>query len=154
MRLDEKDRVLLDVVQEGLAPVERPFAAISEQTGLGESEVLERLRRLIEVGLVRSIGAILEPRRLGYETTLCAARVLDEALDTVACAVSAWTEVTHNYSRTGPWNLWFTLVAPSRARIDAIVEALRKMTGVHDVMELPAQRMYKLRVRFPGESPR
>ena len=46
--------------------------------GIGEDEVLERLRRLKAEKIIRQISAIFDTRSLGYASSLVAARVAPE----------------------------------------------------------------------------
>jgi DNA-binding Lrp family transcriptional regulator len=154
MTRDDVDRRLLERVQRDFPLVERPFAALGEELGVPEAEVLERLARLQESGLVRRLGPVFDPARLGYVTTLCGARVVPGKLEAVAACVSALPEVTHNYAREGAWNLWFTLNAPTEARIDECVVALRGLDGVERLESFPSEKTFKIRVHFTMTEPR
>ncbi len=79
--LDALDRALLERMQAGFPLVQRPFAALGEKLGLGESEVLARVRQIKEAGIIRQIGAIFDTRRLGYQSTLVAFHCQDRALE-------------------------------------------------------------------------
>jgi len=144
-------RRLLDLVQVEFPAVPRPYAQLARRLGLegpgGEAVVLEELDRLRAGGIVRRVGGVFDSRALGFATTLAAARVPPERLEAVAEAVNAYPEVTHNYAREGPLNLWFTLVARDRGRIQAILDELRAATGV-EFLEFPAGRVFKSRVVF------
>lgn len=150
--LDAVDGRLIWEAQVRFPIEERPFAALGERMGIGEAEVLERLRRLREAGVVRRIGAVFDSRRLGYVSTLVAARVPPERLAEVAAMAGALPGVTHNYSRRHRYNLWFTLTATSEAAIDAAIADLRRRSGIDDVHALPAERVYKIQAVFapPG----
>ena len=52
LRMDSRDRELLDTLQNDLPLVERPFVALGEGLGMPEGEVLERIQ-----GLIRRSGA-------------------------------------------------------------------------------------------------
>ncbi|MFC1614725.1 hypothetical protein ACFL5K_05455, partial [Gemmatimonadota bacterium] len=45
-------------------------------------------------------------------------------------------------------NLWFTLIAPSAARIEEIIRQVAALEGVAQVQNLPAQELYKIRASF------
>ncbi|MDD5475286.1 MAG: Lrp/AsnC family transcriptional regulator, partial [Syntrophales bacterium] len=63
-------------------------------------------------------------------------------------AVNAIPGVTHNYRRSHDWNVWFTLIAPSGHYIKAILENLRKQTGVKDIKDMKAVRTFKISATF------
>ena len=63
---DRKDLALISALQDGLPLVARPYAALGRVAGLGEGEVIERLRALIDGGVIRRFGVIVRHRELGY----------------------------------------------------------------------------------------
>lgn len=146
--MDTIDRQLLDLMQSAFPATEQPYAALGKQVGIDEDEVLRRVRSMQEQGLVRRIGVSVSPQALGWTTTLVAARVSAEQYERVTKLVNAYDEVTHNYERAGAYNMWFTLIAPDRERIERITGSLRHEEGVESVIELPATDVYKLKVRF------
>ena len=99
-------------------------------------------------GFIRRLGAVFETRRLGYVSTLVAARIPPERLTEVAAVVSEVPGVTHNYGRRHSYNLWFTLTAKSEAEIERILADLRARTGIGEFHSLPALAMYKIQAIF------
>ena len=150
MTMDDLDRRLIDMAQHDFPVTERPFAVLAERLATTEADVLVRVERLRESGVVRELGPVFELRRLGYTSTLCAARVREDCVDEVGALVSDFDEVTHNYLRDDAFNMWFTLIAPSRERMEEILRRVRGQEGVDEVLSLPAERMFKVRVRFPA----
>lgn len=142
------DGILLDALQTDFPICERPYAALGERFGLSEGECYRRVCALREKGVIRRIGAAFNSHALGFVSTLVAFAVREEAVDDAAAVVSASPFVTHNYRREGEFNLWFTLVAPSRAKIEEVVEELRAGTAAKKAMELSSRRAYKLRAVF------
>jgi hypothetical protein len=69
-------------------------------------------------------------------------------VEPVAAILNDMCEVTHNYLRNDPFNMWFTLIAPSQERIDALLDRIRGEDGVGEVLSLPAERMFKIKVHF------
>jgi len=146
--MDDLDKKLLTAIQSGLPAAERPFDALAARLGIGADDLLGRLRRLAQAGVIRRIGPIFDSRRLGYASTLVAARVPPDRLVEVAERVSRLPGVTHNYERRHAWNLWFTLAAPSSEAIERMLDGLRRETGIHEFHSLPAEAVYKIRVQF------
>jgi DNA-binding Lrp family transcriptional regulator len=150
--VDHLDRRLLDRLQADFPPVPRPFAALGEELGLAEEEVLRRVRALQEAGLIRRIGPVLDPGRVGRVGTLAAVAVPPKRLEEVGTTISACQAVTHNYLReprhgTCPFNLWFTLTAESK---DALAKALASLSQAIalPIVALPTRRKFKIGVRF------
>lgn len=145
--MDDQDRELLNEVQARFPVEPHPYRLIGERIGMDESEVLARIASLKEEGIIRRIGASLDSRRLGFVSTLLAAKVSPERFDTVVQIVGACPGVTHNYERRHEYNLWFTLIAPSAEEKARIIKDLEQRTGVQ-LLELPAKRIFKIRVNF------
>jgi len=146
--MDEIDKRLLNIVQTDFPIARRPYEVLSGRLGISEQEALGRVRALAESGVIRRIGPSFDSRRLGHVSTLVAARVPKERLDEVAGLVSSFPEVTHNYGREFDYNLWFTLICESEARLGAVLEAIKSRTGLSDMRSLPAVRTFKIRVEF------
>jgi len=66
----------------------------------------------------------------------------------VAGIVNGYYQVTHNYLRNHEYNMWFTVLAPSAEKRAEIIEEIRSRTGINDIMNLPAKRLFKIVVKF------
>ncbi|WP_456431316.1 Lrp/AsnC family transcriptional regulator [Thermosulfuriphilus sp.] len=145
--MDKKDRAILDILQEGIPLVSRPFAEVGRMTGLPEEEVRKRLARLKEKGHLRRLGANFNSRRLGFVTTLCGAIVPPARLEEVAHLVSSYNEVTHCYSRRHRFNLWFTLICKDWEEVEKILTEIRQKARI-EAWHFPATRTFKLKATF------
>ena len=151
--MDDTDRRLLDRLQESLPLVPRPFAVVARDLGLDEAEVLGRLTALHERGLVRRVGPVLDPAKVGRIGVLAAMAVPPGRIETVAAQVSACDRVTHNYERKPlrgecPYTLWFTLTATSQEGLREAIDGVAQATGL-PVTTFPVGRKFKIGVRFP-----
>ena len=114
--LDQKDRLILNEIQRNFPVTHRPFLALGRKLKLREKEVMERVQRLKDVGIIRRIGASFSARAVGFRSTLCAARVHKDKIEQFVAVVNTYPGVTHNYEREGDYNIWFTLIAPSKKK--------------------------------------
>ncbi len=146
--LDDLDRAILNEIQSSFPIVSRPYAEVGVRVGADEEQVLRRVRALMESGVIRRLGANFTSRKLGYTSTLCAARVPPESLTRFVEAVNRYPGVTHNYLRDHHFNVWFTLIAESPARLEQILAEISGASGV-EVLSLPAQEIFKIKVDFP-----
>lgn len=145
--LTEREKRLLDRLQEGLPIEPRPFARVGEELGLSEEEVLRMLRDLKERGLLRHLGASPDSRRLGFVTTLAALAVPPERAEEVARRIASRPEVTHCYLRRHRMNIWFTLVARNWEEVERILSEISEEVGV-PARHFPAKKLFKLRAVF------
>lgn len=149
-QLDSLDRRLLDIIQTEFPLVPRPYAALGERLGISEQEAWARVRSLRQRRIIRRLGANFQSAKLGFVSTLCAAKVPDDRLDAFIADVNAQPGVTHNYLRDHAYNIWFTLISPSRDESRAVLDGITARTGV-PILNLPATRLFKIRVDFRME---
>lgn len=141
------DRKLINLLQTSFPITTEPFAAIGDKFGLSEKEILNRVQKFKKTGIIRRIGGVFEARKLGYQSCLAAARVPVNQLNRVAKFISQYPEVTHNYRRSGSYNLWFTLTVSSPRRLSAIKSAIENRQRIK-VHLLPASKIFKINAQF------
>ncbi len=147
--LDDLDRAILNEIQSQFPLVSRPYAEVARRVGASEAEVLGRVQAMFDSGVIRRIGANFTSRKLGYTSTLVAARVPPEQLGKFVQAVNHYPGVTHNYLRRHHYNVWFTLISDSEARLQQILAEISRETGVEEILSLPARKIFKIKVDFP-----
>ncbi len=146
--LDALDRAILNEIQSHFPIEARPFAAVGERVGASEEEVLARVAAMADTGVIRRLGANFTSRKLGYTSTLCAARVPPSSLDHFVAVVNRYPGVTHNYLRRHRYNVWFTLIAESEERLNQILEEISRASEVAEILSLPAEEVFKIKVDF------
>ena len=146
--MDGYDKAILNMIQAGFPLATHPFRVIGEQVGLGEDEVLERMQHMKNTGLIRRIGAVFDPRKLGFASTLCCARVPNERLGDFVNTVNAFPGVTHNYRRHHTYNVWFTLIAPTEVALEKTLKEIIDKTGIADILDMKSVKTYKINALF------
>jgi len=141
---DAVDRQLVQATQAGLPLVARPYHCLAEQLGISPAEVMARLARLLESGIVRRIGAVPNHYAIGYTANgMSVWDVPDERIDELGERVGALDFVTHAYHRPRrlpewPYNLFAMVHGGSRAEVLAKVAAIAELLGpvcrAHDVL--------------------
>ena len=147
-QLDEMDRMILNEIQSHFPIEARPYQVLGEKLGCSEEEALQRVKDLKAREVIRRIGANCNSRKLGYTSTLCAAKVPSRLMERFVEVVNSYMGVTHNYRRDHDYNIWFTLIAPSEEKIERILREIIELTGVGEVNSLPAERLFKIQVDF------
>ncbi len=147
-QLDETDKRILNRIQSNFPITQRPYGTIGDEVGLTESEVIRRITRLRDLGLIRRIGGNFVPEKLGYVSTLCAASVPVDKIETFTRVVNQYPGVTHNYMRDNHLNIWFTFIAPSRKNIQSNLLRIAGQTGIDHILNLPATRVFKIKAHF------
>jgi DNA-binding Lrp family transcriptional regulator len=118
-QLSSTEQELVARVAGGLPLVPRPYAAL----GLPEDEVIGALRRWLEAGVVRRIGAVLRHRALGYQANaMLVWDVPDEEVAEAGARLAADPAVTLCYRRARalpewPYNLYCMVHGRERSRV-------------------------------------
>ncbi len=148
---DQADIALLDALQDDIPLVPRPWKAIAGRLGMAEDDLLVRVKRLHDAGIIRGISPVLDSRSMGlHAATLVALQVPEERLQETAAIISSFPEVSHNFRRDHPYPLWFTISAGSEERIRQVLARILHRAGIpdEDVLNLPTVRKFKADVRF------
>jgi len=142
--LDPADRRLIAATQTGLPLVPEPYGAVAESVGLDESDVMDRIRRLLAEGAIRRIGVIPNHYALGLVANgMSVWDVPDEAVATIGARIGALDFVTHCYERQRhpphwPYNLFAMVHGRSRAEVREKVAVIAELIGAesraHDVL--------------------
>jgi len=146
--MDEIDKAILNRIQSDFPITSQPYLTIADELNLAENDVLERVSRLKEMGIIRRIGGNFVPAKLGYVSTLCAARVPVDKIELFADVVNRFPGVTHNYRRENSFNVWFTFIAPSMEEIEQNLKEIEQETGITEILNLPATRVFKIKAQF------
>ena len=146
--IDDTDRAILNRIQSDFPIEPRPYLVVARELGITEKKVLQRVARLKKTGIIRRIGGNFVPGKLGFVSTLCAARVPSEKIELFARTVNRYPGVTHNYQRDNNFNVWFTFIAESMDAIDANLAQITAETGVKDILNMPATKVYKIKAHF------
>jgi len=144
--MDEIDKKLLNLLQNEIPIDKRPFQLLGEKLNITEEEVLRRINKLKKEGLIRRVGGIFDSRKLGYTSTLCAAKVPSHKVDKVTKIINNYAEITHNYIREDEYNMWFTVITFSKENLYKILEEIKINTNLQDIISLPSAQYFKVRV--------
>ncbi len=140
--MDDLDRQLLLFLQNGVPLRKRPFEGIAVRLGLDSADVLLRLSRLKLKKTIFQITAVLEGRKLGYESALAAMIVPSEQLEKALFWMKAHPGVTSCSVRRDEFNLWFALALPA-GTIEKQLRALHQFAGARKTILLPALKRFK-----------
>jgi len=138
--MDDIDRRIVLVTQEGLPLVSDPWGTVADEVGIAAEELLPRVQRMLDTGLIRRIGAVPNHYAIGYTANgMSVWDISDDIIDEVGEFVGALDCVTHCYRRPRrlpewPYNLFAMVHGRSR-------DAVRRQ--IDDLANLLAQR-------FPG----
>ncbi len=146
--LDAADRRIVNRLQDGLPLVAAPYAAVAAELALSEGELLYRLERLLEDGVLSRFGPMYHAERLGGGLTLAALEVPEADFERITAQVNAFPEVAHNYRREHRLNMWFVLATETPERIGEVIAEIEAATGLA-VFNMPKQEEFHVRLHLP-----
>lgn len=149
--LDAVDRRILAELQGDFPLCERPYAAAGERLGIGESELIERLERLLGERTLTRFGPMLQVERIGGAFVLAALAVPEARYEEVAARVNALPQVAHNYRREHALNMWFVLATETPEGIPAAIARIEADTGLC-VHAFPKEREYFVEMKLEARA--
>lgn len=133
--LDPCDRRLIEATQAGLPIVETPYEAIGAEIGTTETDVIDRLSRLIDRGIIRRIGAAPNHYALGMTANgMTVWDVEDKCASAKGREVGALDFVSHCYLRPRalpdwPFNLFAMIYGRTREEVELKRAEIAKRLG-------------------------
>ncbi|WP_321492863.1 Lrp/AsnC family transcriptional regulator [uncultured Desulfobacter sp.] len=145
---DQTSKDILNRIQADFPIHPRPYKILAQELGLSEDQLIDRIGQMKQEMIIRRIGGNFSPDRLGFYSTLCAARVAPDKIELFTSTVNEFRGVTHNYQRDHQYNIWFTFIAPSTQEINENLETISQKTGVTEILNLPATHVFKIAANF------
>jgi siroheme decarboxylase len=146
--LDNIDKQILNDIQWTFPLVDRPFLELVKKYHITEDEIIHRIKKLKETGIIRQISAIFDTRKLGYKSALVAFAVDKNKIDQVANEINKHPGVSHNYERNHEYNVWFTLAVPPDGDMKVDLDKMASLDGVLKYRVLPTLKMFKIGVKL------
>ena len=144
LRIEESDRRIIAATQAGLPLVARPYHVLAETLGLAPDDVMARMRRMLDTGIIRRLGAVPNHYALGLAANGMSVWDVDDAkVADLGREVGALAYVSHCYLRprrlpVWPYNLFAMVHGTTRAEVDEKVAHIAALLGLaaraHEVL--------------------
>ena len=150
--LDFLDKKLIHLLSSELPIVDNPYDFLAKMLQTPVSDVLERIKKYLSLGVMRRIGIVLAHQRAGYTANgLCAWQVPDEQADEIGEAIAAGEQrVSHCYRRRAdeakgwPYTLYTMIHGHSREEVESIAAAMAdRYEGLGDRIILYSVKEWK-----------
>ena len=145
--MDEVDRKIVNVLQDGFPLVEEPYAEVALQLGINESVLLSRLEKLLNDKTLSRFGPMYDAEKLGGAFSLVAIKVPEAEFDKVTKIVNSYDEVAHNYHRDHEFNMWYVLATETPEKINEINRDIEHRTGLK-VFNMPKLDEYYIGLKL------
>ncbi|HWR30395.1 MAG TPA: Lrp/AsnC family transcriptional regulator [Negativicutes bacterium] len=145
---DIVDQQIIRRVQGEFPLMPDPYRMLAEEIGISEEALLERLRRMKAMGMLRKMGAVLQHRVAGFHgNALCCWRIPLDKVDEVAARMSACSFISHVYLRQPhekwPYNLYTVFHSPTREECQERVETMAKDIGMTEYRMMFSRKNWK-----------
>ena len=133
--MDAIDRAIILATQEGLPLVPQPYHAVAKQVGITPDEVMQRMRAMLEIGVIRRIGAVPNHYALGYKANgMTVWDVADERIDELGERIGQLDFVSHCYQRPRhlpdwTYNLFAMVHGHDRAEAEQQAQQIAELLG-------------------------
>lgn len=125
--LSAVDKAIIEQLQED---GRRPYTAVAEAVGLSEAAVRQRVKKLIDAGIMQ-IVAVADPLRVGFNLMALVGIRADGDLTKTADALAAVPEVIYVVLTTGSFDLLVELVCADHEHLLKLLnERIRSVPGV------------------------
>lgn len=145
--MDEAERRLVSVLQEGLPLFMRPFSLIAERIGASESDVLGRIGRWLEEGAIKRFGVVVRHHELGFRANAMVVHdIADDQVSELGRLLAEEPAVTLCYRRPRvlpdwPYNLFCMIHGRERGEVEEIIAELRQR---HGLLDAPHEVLFSL----------
>ncbi len=136
--LDDIDRKIIDLTQSGLPLVSRPYENIGQQLDISSSEVISRMNKMKQSGVIRRIAAVPNHYALGYKANgMTVWDVPDDRISELGQKVGELDFVSHCYHRPRflpgwPYNLFAMVHAHDHNEARKLMAAIGEVLGEYD----------------------
>ncbi len=145
--MDDTDKALINYLQKGFPICESPYQLVSEQLGIPEAELLQRLQKLLDEGTLSRFGPMYHAEAMGGALTLAAIKAPEQQFDEIAEIINRFPEVAHNYQRNHDLNLWFVIATESSDRIQEVIQSIEEQTRLQ-VYNMPKCKEYFVQLQL------
>jgi siroheme decarboxylase len=145
--MDEIDKRIINVLQDGFPICDAPYRQVAAQLGLAEQELITRLKALLDNGILTRFGPLYNAEQMGGALTLAAVKAPEERFDEVTEIINSFPEVAHNYARRHELNMWFVLATQTPEQIQQTISAIEQQTGL-TVYNMPKNKEYFVNLKL------
>ena len=131
---------LIEIIQSGLPLVARPYQEIAERLGWSEQLVIEKLKTMIDGGIIKRLGIVVRHHELGYRANAMVVwDVTDDQVDKIGQQLGKQNCVTLCYQRPRmlpewPYNLFCMVHGRNR---EEVLECIDEMTEGLSLEHIP-----------------
>jgi len=147
--LSLKDKKLIRILQQELPLSPEPYREIAETLGMKQEEVLEKVGRWVEQGVIRRLGATLYHQRAGFKANCMVVWKVDDPQWSKKKGeiLAGFQQVSHCYRRPRfegwPYTLYTMVHGSSNEEVEKIVSEMSAASGLRNYCKLNSVKEWK-----------
>ena len=140
--VDELDKLIFQALQ---VNGRTPFTQIARRAGVSETTIRTRYQRLVDQGIVRTIG-IIDPSALDFEATAIVAVSAEPGMASeIARSITRMPEVSYLVTTLGSYDLILEVFCQDLSHLtDVVTQQIQQISGVRATETLLIAESYKL----------
>jgi len=142
--MDDIDKLIINHLQGGFPVCDSPYQVVADQLDLTESDLINRIKVLLDTGLLSRFGPLFHAEQMGGALTLAAVKAPEQQFDKIAEIINSFPEVAHNYARNHELNMWFVIATDIPERLTDVIQEIEQQT------QLAVYNMPKINEYFVG----
>ncbi len=146
--LDDKDISLALALHEGLDAVPNPYEALGTKIDMEESEVISRLKTMLDNKVIKRFGVIVRHHELGYRANAMVVwDVPDDKIDDIGEKFGAEDFITLCYQRLRrlpewPYNLFCMIHGKEK---ETVLSHVAELVEKYDLQEIGHEALFSLK---------
>jgi len=131
------DKKIIRRIQEDLPLVPKPYKEISQELGITEKELINKIERFCNRGIIRRFGSILNHRNVGFmANAMVVWKVQEEKIKDVSKIMISFSQVSHCYQRPTfpgwPYNIFTMVHAQTKLECENVVKQISSAVNIYD----------------------
>jgi siroheme decarboxylase len=146
LTLDRTDKKILKLAQGDLPVCEEPFVLWAEEVGILQDELIDRLKKMKDAGIIRDFKAILRHVEAGVSANAMVTWAVEESkVDEAGEMLAGFEAITHCYERPdfGRFNMFTMIHARTKEDLLKKIKEISEKTGLSDYQIHWSKREFK-----------
>lgn len=136
VQIDEYDRKILKIIT---VNARIPFKDVAEQIGISRTSVHQRVRRMTEIGVIKSSGFHVNPEKLGYQMCVYVGITLEKGsfYNSVVTELEKIPEIVESQYTLGAYTILIKLYAHNAIHLMELLNGrIQEIPGVSNTQTL------------------
>lgn len=146
--LSALDKEIIKRLQEDIIIEKEPFKSMAKELNVEEEKILERIKYLKNIGILKRIGAVLYHREAGFKANAMVVWCVPSGrVECVGNYLAKLPQVTHCYERVTcedwKYNLFTMIHGKTKEECEKLIKELSKEININDYDILYSTRELK-----------